>query len=143
MESTRQKKVSRQLLKDLSEILQLHGRDLIGTSFVSVTVVRVSPDLSIARVYISVFGTDDKDALLERMNKQGYAIRKKLGQRIRNQMRKVPELKFFLDDSVDYSQQIEDLLKGSNRFRSPLSRISYFYSSNGRFSYRPIDGYDF
>ena len=63
MESTRQKKVSRQLLKDLSEILQLHGRDLIGTSFVSVTVVRVSPDLSIARVYISVFGTDDKDAL--------------------------------------------------------------------------------
>ena len=77
----------------------------------SVTVVRVSPDLSIARVYISVFGTDDKDSLLERMNKQGYAIRKKLGQRIRNQMRKVPELKFFLDDSVDYSQQIEDLLK--------------------------------
>ena len=56
MESTRQKKVSRQLLKDLSEILQLKGRDLIGTSLVSVTVVRISPDLSIARVYISVFG---------------------------------------------------------------------------------------
>ena len=111
MESTRQKKVSRQLLKDLSEILQLNGRDLIGTSFVSVTVVRVSPDLSVARVYISVFGTEDKDALLEKMNKQGYAIRKKLGQRIRNQMRKVPDLKFFLDDSVDYTQQIEDLLK--------------------------------
>jgi len=111
MESTRQKKVSRQLLKDLSEILQLNGRDLIGTSFVSVTVVRVSPDLSVARVYISVFGTEDKDTLLEKMNKQGYAIRKKLGQRIRNQMRKVPELKFFLDDSVDYTQQIEDLLK--------------------------------
>ena len=70
MESTRQKKVSRQLLKDLSEILQLNGRDLIGTSFVSVTVVRVSPDLSVARVYISVFGTEDKDALLEKMNNQ-------------------------------------------------------------------------
>ena len=111
MESTRQKKVSRQLLKDLSEILQLKGRDLIGTSLVSVTVVRISPDLSIARVYISVFGTEDKEALLAKMNKQSYAIRKKLGQRIRNQMRKVPELKFFLDDSVDYSQQIEDLLK--------------------------------
>ncbi|MDA9898412.1 30S ribosome-binding factor RbfA [Flavobacteriales bacterium] len=111
MESTRQKKVSRQLLKDLSEILQLNGRDIIGTSLVSVTVVRISPDLSIARVYISVFGTDDKEALLSRMNQQAYAIRKKLGQRIRNQMRKVPELKFFLDDSVDYSQQIEDLLQ--------------------------------
>ena len=111
MESTRQKKVSRQLLKDLSEILQLKGKDLIGTSLVSVTVVRISPDLSIARVYISVFGTEDKEDLLAKMNQQSYAIRKKLGERIRNQMRKVPELKFFLDDSVDYSQQIEDLLK--------------------------------
>ena len=111
MESTRQKKVSRHLLKDLSEILQLKGRDLIGTSLVSVTVVRISPDLSIARVYISVFGTEDKETLLAKMNQQSYAIRKKLGERIRNQMRKVPELKFFLDDSVDYSQQIEDLLK--------------------------------
>lgn len=111
MESTRQKKVSRQLLKDLSEILQLNGRDIIGTSLVSVTVVRISPDLSVARVYISVFGTDEKETLLNRMNQQAYAIRKKLGERIRNQMRKVPELKFFLDDSVDYSQQIDDLLK--------------------------------
>ena len=106
MESTRQKKVSRQLLKDLSEIFQLEGRSLIGTSF-----VRVSADLSVARVYVSVFGAEDKAALLETITKQGYAIRKSLGQRIRNQMRKVPELKFFLDDSVDYSQQIEDLLK--------------------------------
>tara|TARA_B100000497_G_scaffold127904_1_gene171672 strand:+ start:2698 stop:3033 length:336 start_codon:yes stop_codon:yes gene_type:complete len=111
MESTRQKKVSRQLLKDLSEILQLKGRDIIGTSLVSVTVVRISPDLSVARVYISVFGTEEKEALLKRMNQQSYAIRKKLGERIRNQMRKVPELKFFLDNSVDYSQQIDDLLK--------------------------------
>jgi ribosome-binding factor A len=111
MESTRQKKVSRQLLKDLSEILQLKGRDIIGTSLVSVTVVRISPDLSVARVYISVFGTEEKEALLKKMNQQSYAIRKKLGERIRNQMRKVPELKFFLDDSVDYSQQIDDLLK--------------------------------
>ena len=111
MESTRQKKVSRQLLKDLSEILQLKGRDIIGTSLVSVTVVRISPDLSVARVYISVFGTEEKEALLKRMNQQSYAIRKKLGERIRNQMRKVPESKFFLDDSVDYSQQIDDLLK--------------------------------
>ena len=111
MESTRQKKVSRQLLKDLSEILQLKGRNIIGTSLVSVTVVRISPDLSVARVYISVFSTEEKEALLKRMNQQSYAIRKKLGERIRNQMRKVPELKFFLDDSVDYSQQIDDLLK--------------------------------
>ena len=78
MESTRQKKVSRQLLKDLSEILLLKGRDLIGTSLVSVTVVRISSDLSIARVYISVFGNEDKEALLTKINQQSYAIRKKI-----------------------------------------------------------------
>jgi ribosome-binding factor A len=114
MESTRQKKVSRQVLKDLSEIFQLEGRDIIGTSFVSVTVVRVSPDLSVARVYVSVFGTEEKEGLLEKINSKGNVFRKKLGIRVKNQMRKVPELKFFLDDSVDYSEQIEDLLNDNN-----------------------------
>lgn len=115
MESTRQKKVSRQVLKDLSEIFQLEGRDIIGTSFVSVTVVRVSPDLSVARVYVSVFGIEDKEGLLEKINSKGNVFRKKLGIRVKNQMRKVPELKFFLDDSVDYSEQIEDLLNDNKK----------------------------
>jgi ribosome-binding factor A len=115
MESTRQKKVSRQVLKDLSEIFQLEGRDIIGTSFVSVTVVRVSPDLSVARVYVSVFGIEDKEGLLDKINSKGNVFRKKLGIRVKNQMRKVPELKFFLDDSVDYSEQIEDLLNDNKK----------------------------
>lgn len=110
MESIRQRKVSRQLLKDLSEIFQLNGRDLIGTSLVSVTVIRVSADLSVARVYVSVFGSQAKTEIIAKMNQRSAVIRKKLGERIRNQMRKVPELKFFLDDSVDYSQTIERLL---------------------------------
>jgi ribosome-binding factor A len=113
MESTRQKKVSRQILKDLSEIFQINGRDIIGTSFVSVTVVRVSPDLSVARVYVSVFGTEEKENLLKTINIKANVIRRKLGLRVKNQMRKVPELKFFLDDSVDYSAQIEDLLNNN------------------------------
>ena len=111
MKSTRQKKISRQLQKDLSEIFQLEGRTLFGTSFVSVTVVRVSADLSIARAYLSVFGVDNKDQLLTEIIQMSYVIRKKLAARVRNQMRRVPELKFFLDDSVDYSQNIESLLK--------------------------------
>ena len=110
MKSTRQKKISRQLQKDLSEIFQLEGRTLFGTSFVSVTVVRVSADLSIARAYLSVFGVDNKDQLLTEIIQMSYVIRKKLAARVRNQMRRVPELKFFLDDSVDYSQNIESLL---------------------------------
>jgi len=110
MESTRQKKISRQLQKDLSEIFQLEGRTLFSTSFVSVTVVRVSPDLSVARAYLSVFGVENKDRLLAEINQKSYHIRKKLAARVRNQMRKVPDLKFFLDDSVDYAQNIESLL---------------------------------
>ena len=105
------KKISRQLQKDLSEIFQLEGRTLFSTSFVSVTVVRVSPDLSVARAYLSVFGVENKEELLSEINKMSYAIRKKLAARVRNQIRKVPELKFFLDDSVDYAQKIESLLK--------------------------------
>ena len=111
MESTRQKKISRQLQKDLSEIFQLEGKTLFSTSFVSVTVVRISPDLSIARAYLSIFGVENKEELLAKINLMSYAIRKKLAARIRNQMRKVPDLKFFLDDSVDYAQNIEVLLK--------------------------------
>ena len=111
MESTRQKKISRQLQKDLSEIFQLEGRTLFSTSFVSVTVVRVSPDLSVARAYLSVFGVENKEELLAEINQMSYYIRKKLAARVRNQMRKVPDLKFFLDDSVDYAQKIESLLK--------------------------------
>ena len=110
MESTRQKKISRQLQKDLSEIFQLEGRTLFSTSFVSVTVVRVSADLSVARAYLSVFGVENKDELLVEINQMSYHIRKKLAARVRNQMRKVPDLKFFLDDSVDYAQNIESLL---------------------------------
>ncbi len=110
MESTRQKKISRQLQKDLSEIFQLEGRTLFSTSFVSVTVVRVSPDLSVARAYLSVFGVENKEELLAEINHMAYYLRKKLAARVRNQMRKVPDLKFFLDDSVDYAQNIESLL---------------------------------
>ena len=111
MESTRQKKISRQLQKDLSEIFQLEGRTLFNTSFVSVTVVRISADFSVARAYLSVFGVENKELLLSKINQMSYHIRKKLAARVRNQMRKVPELKFFLDDSVDYAEKIKSLLK--------------------------------
>ena len=76
MESTRQKKISRQLQKDLSEIFQLEGKSLLGTSFVSVTVVRISSDLSVARVYLSVFGVEDKESLLSQIEIKSAFIRK-------------------------------------------------------------------
>ena len=111
MQTIRQKKISRQLQKDLAEIINTEGRTLFGTTLLSITIVRVSADLSIARVYISVFGNQKKEDFLSQVNLKRGLIRKKLGIRVRNQMRKVPELKFFLDDSVDYADNIQQLLK--------------------------------
>ena len=111
MQTIRQKKISRQLQKDLAEIINTEGRTLFGTTLLSITIVRVSADLSIARVYISIFGNQKKEDFLSLVNLKRGLIRKKLGIRVRNQKRKVPELKFFLDDSVDYADNIQELLK--------------------------------
>ena len=111
MQSLRQQKISRQLQKDISEILQSEGKTLFGTSLLSVTVVRVSADLSIARVYLSIFGSSYKNDIINEINLKKALIRKKLGFRIKNQFRKVPELKFFIDDSVEYAEKINNLLK--------------------------------
>ena len=81
MESTRQKKISRQLQKDLSEIFPIRRKISSGASFVSVTVVRISSDLSVARVYLSVFGIDDKESLLSQIEIKSAFIRKKLALR--------------------------------------------------------------
>ena len=112
MESNRQKKVSRLLQKELGIILQQKGRDL-GGKMISVTTVRISPDLGIAKVYLSVFPPDKK----EEENTLGLVvdytsrIRNELGQLVKNQLRVVPELTFFEDDSLDYIDNIDKLLK--------------------------------
>ncbi|MDD3567352.1 MAG: 30S ribosome-binding factor RbfA [Bacteroidales bacterium] len=110
MESTRLSKVSRQIQKDLGEIFQRQAQSFMG-KMVTVTAVRVSPDLSLAKVYVSIFPTERKEETLELIKQQTKAIRYDLGQRIRNQMRIVPELAFYIDDSLDYIENIDRLLK--------------------------------
>lgn len=78
---------------------------------VSVTAVRVSPDLSIARVYISVFPSERGDEIVKNLNDNMRSIRFELGNRLRHQLRIIPELKFFIDDSLDYLERIDELLK--------------------------------
>ena len=78
---------------------------------VSVTSARISPDLSIARVYISVFPSDRGDEIVKNLNKNVRSIRFELGNRLRHQLRIIPELKFFIDDSLDYLERIDELLK--------------------------------
>ena len=111
MDSTRQQKISRQIQKDLSEIFIREAAQIFRGVMVSVTTVRVSPDLSYAKVYLSIFPLEKHQQVMSLVEQHGRFIRKALGDRIHNQMRIVPELSFFLDDSLEYIDNIDNLLK--------------------------------
>lgn len=110
MESTRQAKIARLIQKELSEIFRQQTAKTHGV-LISVSTVRVSPDLSIARAYLSVFPSTMSQAMLESINKSARSIRYELAQRVRYQLRKTPELTFYIDDSLDYIENIDNLLK--------------------------------
>jgi ribosome-binding factor A len=110
MESTRQNKVSRLIQRDLGDIFQKEGRDLFSNSMITVTKVSVTRDLSIAKVYLSLFTTGNKPQLLEKIQHHTGEFRYKLGKRIGKQVRIIPEIQFFMDDSLDYIENIEKLL---------------------------------
>ena len=110
MESTRQQKVSRQIQKDLSEIFMQATRDVTQGKMITVTLVRMSPDLSLAKVYLSVFPSDDAAKFFDNLQHHVKYIRLELGKKIRHQLRIVPEIAFFLDDSLDYMEHIDELL---------------------------------
>ncbi len=109
METTRQAKIARLLQKELSEILRLQTAKTHGT-LVSVSAVRISPDLSIAKAYLSIFPSAKAQEILDNINRSAKTIRYELGQRVRLQLRKIPELAFYLDDSLDYIENIDNLL---------------------------------
>jgi len=111
MEPTRQNKVARLIQKDLGEIFLQLGKPALKGRMVTVTIVRMSPDLSVAKVYLSVFPSEEKTEYLKHLKQYTKIIRNLLGQRVRNQLRNVPELAFFLDDSLDYVEKIDQLLK--------------------------------
>lgn len=110
METTRQAKISRLLQKELSEIFRQQTAKTHGV-LVSVSAVRVSPDLSIAKVYLSIFPTDKSQQLIESITASAKTIRYELAQKVRFQLRKCPDLSFYLDDSLDYIENIDNLLK--------------------------------
>lgn len=95
--------------KELSEIFRLETAKMGGV-LVSVSSVRVSPDLSIARVYLSIFPSERGEEMLKNINKSAPSLRYELAQRVRYQLRKCPELTFFIDDSLDYIEHIDSLL---------------------------------
>ncbi len=110
MESKRLQKIERLVQKDLGEIFLLQTKAMPGV-LVSVTKVRVSPDLGLVRAYLSIFPSEKGIEILEAINQNKKAIRFELGQLEKNQLRKIPELSFYLDDSLDYLENIDNLLK--------------------------------
>jgi len=111
MESTRQKKVSRLLQKELADIFLKRGNEVAHGKLISITKVRVSPDLSFAKIYISIFPASNQDDILHTIQEQSSKIRYELGQKIRSQLRIVPDIVFHIDDSLDYIDKIDKLLK--------------------------------
>ena len=110
MRETRQNRISRLLQKELAAIFQSQTRLMRGV-LVSVTRVRISPDLSICTAYLSIFPSEKGEEIIKNISANEKTIRYELGTRVRNQLRIIPELRFFIDDSLDYIERIDELLK--------------------------------
>ena len=109
--TTRQQKVARQIQKDLGDIFAREGADLVRGSMVSVTGVRMSPDLSFARIMVSIFPFGSHEQIMKNLAANVWIVRRALGTRMRNQLKQVPEIAFALDDSLEYIERIDKLLK--------------------------------
>jgi ribosome-binding factor A len=111
MESVRQSKIARLVQKELARYFQAESRSLLPGKMITVTIVRVTPDLGLAKVYLSIFPKEQNENNLEVVSRQTKTIRTALGNSIRHQVRIIPELAFYLDDSMDYVERIDRLLK--------------------------------
>lgn len=110
-ESKRQQKISRLIQRELGDIFQKDTKGYFGDALISVTQVRISPDLSMARVYLSLMMVQDKEGFIEDLGERKGLVRRILGQRIGKNVRIVPDLHFYLDDSAEYADHIEKILK--------------------------------
>lgn len=109
--STRQLKVAREIQRDLSEIIRSKGMAAFSGAMVTVSEVRISPDLSIAKVYTSIFPSAKQQEVMQILEENKKALRGELGRKVASQLRIVPELDFYLDTTLDYAERIDELLK--------------------------------
>ena len=109
--STRQLKVAREIQRDMAEILRSKGMAAFGGAMVTVSEVRVSPDLSIAKTYVSIFPSAKAGEVMKILNDNLKSLRGELGRKVGGQLRIVPEIDFYLDSTLDYAEHIDELLK--------------------------------
>lgn len=110
-QSTRQQKVARQIQRDLAEIIRARGMTAYDGAMLTVSGVKITPDLALAKVYVSIFPSSKATDVMEQLGEETSRLRGELGRRVSKQLRIVPELVFYLDDSLDYVEHIDELLK--------------------------------
>jgi ribosome-binding factor A len=111
MSSTRQLKYSKLIQKELSDIFQRDKRGILDNAFITIADVKVSPDLSVAKVYISMMLAKDKQGILDKINSRKKEIRHALGEKIGKQVRIIPELVFYIDEVEENAQRMDELIK--------------------------------
>jgi len=116
-EGKRQKQVGKLILEEMSDIFRLESINIIDGGMVSISHVSITPDLMEARIYLSFFQIKDVPALLHKIKERSWELRKLLGQRIKNQLRRVPELHFITDDTLEHVFKMEELFKKINEER--------------------------
>lgn len=110
-ENKRQKQIAGLLLEELSNIFQRLGLNMAGGGMVSISSVKITPDLLEARIYLSLFQVPDPKEMMKRIEERKWEIKKELAARVKQQLRRIPELKFFLDDTLDNVFKMEELFK--------------------------------
>lgn len=118
-EGKRQKQVAIEIAKELNDIFLKMGLNMIEGGMISISSVKITPDLFEARIYLSFFQVKDADAALEKFKERSSEIRGELGKRMRHQLRSIPQLTFYLDDTLDYVFKIEKLLEEIKTPRPP------------------------
>ena len=121
-ESKRQKQVAKLVMEEISDIFQREGVNIINGGMVSIVKVMVTPDLLEARIYLSFFNVKDIQTLLQKIKDQGWEYRKLLGQRLKNQLRRIPDLVFYNDDTVEHLFKMEELFKKINEERESFKQ---------------------
>lgn len=111
MESRRQMKLASVIREAFTDILTREGKSIYGNSFVTVTNVKVTPDLGLARFYLSIYQSDDPEQVLEHFKNQKQELKRKLAEKIRHQLRIMPEIEFFRDETLDYAYHIEEVFQ--------------------------------
>ncbi|HWB64854.1 MAG TPA: 30S ribosome-binding factor RbfA [Chitinophagales bacterium] len=111
MDSRRQLKIASLIKEEFTSILNKEGKSIYGTAFVTVTNVTVTSDLTLARFYLSIYNTESPDAVIERFNERKYELKRHLANALRHHLRRIPEIEFFKDDTLDYVSHIEEVFK--------------------------------